>query len=1099
MKLSLGSGWLKSGFSAFVSIFTVAIAAEIANAQVIPDGTLGTEGSIVTEDVIRGGISDRIPGGARRGQNLFHSFSQFDVLEGRSAYFENPTGVQNIFSRVTGSDRTEIFGRLGVIQAGSTEVLGTANLFFVNPNGILFGATGSLDVGGSFVATTANAIGFGDRGNFSAANPEAPTQLLTINPSALLFNQIPTGNIINNSTASTGNTKPLGVPIIGLQVPNGQSLALIGGEVNLDGGRLNAIGGQIALGGLASLGVVSLEVNNNTFNLSFPSASQLSNVFLSNDATVNVRGTEGGNITVNANTFSGTTGGRLTAGSDGTGDGGNITINANQVSFGGIGRSGVLSGIYQIANRSGSAGDILISTKTLNAEPGAQIYSFVESGAIGNAGNLTISADSIEMSGTLGSRATRTRIASETSGIGNSGNVSISARQLTIRNGAILSTNTLPGSQGQGGILMVNVSDFVRLSGVTEQGVRAAIAAQTGGGGRGGSVEIKTRQLSIENGPIISVNAIEGTTGQAGNLTINASDSVQLIGVSSDGRNRSALAATTAGSGRGGDIGIRAKKLVVQNGGIISASAIRGSSGSAGNITIQANSLSLTGITDSSDISTVTSGRGNAGSITIRANDSISLIGQSYIFSQVESGGQGNGGDINITTRTLSLLDGGEIATSVFRAGNGLLGGQAERAGDVYINASEFINIDGIGSTGFSSGIFANTQRGASGRGGNINIATGHLRIANGAVITAQTLNNSDSGKIEINANSLEALGGGQIVANTLSGGNAGDIRLHVRDVVISGLDPNYDSRLSQFPDAPVANTSANSGIFASAESSSTGDGGSIGLSTTNLKLRERARISAQSLGQGTAGSIELNVRDRLELINSSIITAAPNSSGGNISINTEKGFGSGIVVLRNSDITTESGTNLLPGSIIGDGGNITILGAGVIALGDSNIIARALQGRGGNITLSTFFSETLPPGNSDQFEGNGRVDVNARGTVSEGRITTGDTTLIQNSLSELQQTAIDPDTLIANSCIARTEQGGTFLVTGAEGLRDRPGDPLTSNYSLGSVRPLPDPAAIAPHSSNSQRSWQLGDPIVEPSGVYRLSDGRVMMSRKCS
>nr|RNJ66160.1 MAG: filamentous hemagglutinin N-terminal domain-containing protein [Leptolyngbya sp. IPPAS B-1204] len=134
-----------------------------AEAQVVPDNTLGAERSRVRADRIRGrdGIerdSDVIEGGAQRGSNLFHSFQQFDVPEGRGAYFGNPVDVQNIFSRVIGSDRSEILGRLGV--------LGNANLFFMNPNGILFGPNASLDVGGSFAATTANAIQFSEQGFF---------------------------------------------------------------------------------------------------------------------------------------------------------------------------------------------------------------------------------------------------------------------------------------------------------------------------------------------------------------------------------------------------------------------------------------------------------------------------------------------------------------------------------------------------------------------------------------------------------------------------------------------------------------------------------------------------------------------------------------------------------------------------------------------------------------------------------------------------------------------------------------------------------------------------------------------------------------------
>ena len=121
----------------------------LVRAQIVPDGTLGAESSVVTPDVEINGIkSDRIDGGATRGANLFHSFQDFNVGEGRGAYFSNPTAIENILSRVTGSNLSEILGTLGV--------LGDANLFFINPNGIVFGSNASLDVRGSFVGSTAD-------------------------------------------------------------------------------------------------------------------------------------------------------------------------------------------------------------------------------------------------------------------------------------------------------------------------------------------------------------------------------------------------------------------------------------------------------------------------------------------------------------------------------------------------------------------------------------------------------------------------------------------------------------------------------------------------------------------------------------------------------------------------------------------------------------------------------------------------------------------------------------------------------------------------------------------------------------------------------
>jgi filamentous hemagglutinin family protein len=237
-------------------------------AQIVPDNTLGAEGSVVTPNVFIQGIqSDRIDGGATRGANLFHSFSQFNIGEGRGAYFTNPAGIENILSRVTGASRSDILGRLGV--------LGPANLFLINPNGIVFGSNASLDVQGSFLATTADAVKLGDAGLFSASQP-ATSNLLTVSPSALWFNAVAAQPIVNQSQAQSSidqlNSDD-GPP--GLQVPAGQTLALVGGDVLLEGGNLTAAGGRIELGSVAGVGQVSLTQTGNSFVLGYDSINDL--------------------------------------------------------------------------------------------------------------------------------------------------------------------------------------------------------------------------------------------------------------------------------------------------------------------------------------------------------------------------------------------------------------------------------------------------------------------------------------------------------------------------------------------------------------------------------------------------------------------------------------------------------------------------------------------------------------------------------------------------------------------------------------------------------------------------------------------------------
>lgn len=173
----------------------IATKSDCALAQVTPDGTLGAESSVVTPTNVNGLPSNQIDGGAARGANLFHSFEQFSIPTGGEAFFNNAADIQNILSRVTGGSVSNIDGLL--------RANGTANLFLLNPNGIIFGPNASLNIGGSFVGTTANAIGFGVQGFFSASAPDAPP-LLTVNPDAFFFNQIASGSITNNSTVPAG-------------------------------------------------------------------------------------------------------------------------------------------------------------------------------------------------------------------------------------------------------------------------------------------------------------------------------------------------------------------------------------------------------------------------------------------------------------------------------------------------------------------------------------------------------------------------------------------------------------------------------------------------------------------------------------------------------------------------------------------------------------------------------------------------------------------------------------------------------------------------------------------------------------------------------
>ncbi|MDJ0631731.1 MAG: filamentous hemagglutinin N-terminal domain-containing protein [Xenococcaceae cyanobacterium MO_188.B29] len=195
-------------------------------AQITPDDTLGNERSQVNRNVqVRGGNADRIEGGATRGANLFHSFREFNVNEGQRVYFGNPSGIANILGRVTGRDVSDIMGTLGVD--------GDANLFLLNPNGIIFGPDARLDISGSFVSSTANSFTFSDGTEFSATNP-GNSSLLSVNvPLGVQYGPNAPGAIANAGTLSVG-----------------QNFTLSGGSVTSTG-QLAVPSGQLLIEGVA--------------------------------------------------------------------------------------------------------------------------------------------------------------------------------------------------------------------------------------------------------------------------------------------------------------------------------------------------------------------------------------------------------------------------------------------------------------------------------------------------------------------------------------------------------------------------------------------------------------------------------------------------------------------------------------------------------------------------------------------------------------------------------------------------------------------------------------------------------------------------------
>ncbi|MBE9011079.1 filamentous hemagglutinin N-terminal domain-containing protein [Pseudanabaenaceae cyanobacterium LEGE 13415] len=1043
---------LSSGLIAWLS--TIALSS-VSIAQVVPDTTFSSEQSTVTSETVRGLPSDLIRGGAIRGINLFHSFSSFNIPEGRGAYFANPDAIRNIFARVTG-ERSQIFGRLGV--------LGDANLFLINPNGVVFEQNSSLDVGGSFVVTTADAIQFGDRGSFSATAPGSPTSVLTVDPSAFVFNRVPTGAIVNRSISSSATS-----PISGLQVRDGKNLLFVGGNIEFDRGIVATAGGRIELAGLAGAGVIGLDPE---LRLNVPSNQERANLSLSNDAQVAAIGTDlgRGEIIVNAHQLTATGGGRIFVLRNTSGESGNLVVNAATLELSGYGNlpSGIFQGVFPGVH--GLGGTLIVNAQQIRIMNGAAIFS--TNAGSGEGANLQIRADSIDLSGTVDPLNNRfsSGLGSTTTATGNAGSVSVSTRTLRIFNGATLSTSSR--GSGQGGNLQIRAKAIELVGDGTSLGSLAYAE------GNAGNVALLTENLSIRDGAFIATSTYGG--GRGGTLQVEANE-IDIVGRTSDDVFSSFLGSLSfPNAGDAGNVSIVARNLSIRNGAAVTTSSR--SSGNGGLLQIKADSITLIGVSKeerSSLMGSLAFSKGNAGNVTVSVG-TLNIRDRARLTTttdgtgrggdlQVEAGeinlsegaslesladAEGNAGNMSVTAKILNIRSGAFVATSSRRTGNG---------GNLQVRA------DSITLTGRSPDDQASSFLGSlafrSGNAGATEVTARLIRILSGAVLSTSSLGQGQGGNLVVNADAIEIIGvspvrqfGSGLLSRAAATGNAGNVAV--------------TTKLLEIRDGGLLSTSA----FRE------GQGGDLKINADLINLT-RGEISARSQGRGNSGNIQIRAGDRLNALNSSITSSSNQATAGSISIR------AGSIRLReNSDIRTETR------GIERRGGNITLTARDyILALEDSDILAFSVAGQGGNITFNTpaFFSipryvpkPNQPPG---FLEGNNQVDVNATGTISGVIAGVPSISFLQDSLNILSQSSIDTQTLIANSCIVRDRVTGSFLITGAGGLPIRPGDPPLSPYATGTIQ--------APSSQTPSR----GDPTLEPQAAYQLPDGKILFSRECS
>lgn len=569
--------WLIKGSTLFCLLPWEPIAA-----QIVPDATLRVNSSVTRE----GNNTSAITGGTQVGSNLFHSFGQFSVPTGSAVYFKNAPDIQNILTRVTGSSVSNIDG---LIRAN-----GIANVFLINPNGIIFGLNASLNIGGSFFGTTASNIKFADGISFDAKPLSGAEPLLTVSVPVGLGFGTNAGNIrVFGDGQGIRKTSALIDTSSGLRVQPNQTLALVGGDIVLSRATLKTTGGQIELGSVAGAGLVNLIPTDKGWTLEYSSISAFGEIQLSGAAAVDASGNGGGNIQIQAMKLMLDGGSQIESSTLGAGTGGTLKINASDsVNLVGLPEvdsffnTGISSLVYPRAT--GSGGNINIETERLNVRDGAGIaagtYGF------GNAGSINVLAhDSVEVlrKPTANAGSSITSLAQRGS-TGSGGNIKIETARLSLRSGGVISSGTF--GQGSGGNVFITASEEVQVTGKSLTGNSPSrISARTGGTGKAGNLTIEAERLTVTDGGRVNIGGekipknlnFQPGQGNAGTLRINA-DSINL--------DRGTITAGTEGGtkGQGGDIFLHSGDLKLLDS-IITATA--GGNGDGGNITINTNIL----------------------------------------------------------------------------------------------------------------------------------------------------------------------------------------------------------------------------------------------------------------------------------------------------------------------------------------------------------------------------------------------------------------------------------------------------------------------------------------------------------------------------
>lgn len=766
-----------------------------------------------------------------------------------------------------------------------------ASFYLINPNGIHFGPGAVLDVQGGFHAGTAEAIHLDD-GTVFSSDIGAPVQFSAASPHAFGFLSDNPGTLTADGAVLT--------------VLAGRALSLVSRDIAIGstaGSLLGTLSGAIYLITTTGTEQIPLQTVDNE-------GTRTGNVSIGSGSLVDVSNVEGippvGVIRIRTGRLALNDGILLTQNRSGDDSTGGMDLNADAISIQKDGQ------ILSVALADGAGSDVIIRTNQFTATERSGIF-------------LT------------------------TRSAGDSGSLAMDARDVLLDNG-IVSAGVLAGT-GDAGDLFIASDNIVITNG-------ASVTSFTNAAGNAGTVAIRAKTITIDgqsafaimdDGSIISADAGEDATGNAGRIVLRAEDSLKLLG-------RSQVSSAAILRGVGGSIEIETGELILDGKGelsVISTSA--GGEASAGSIVILATDVNLV---NGGVISSGTFGDGDAGNLEISAdNITVDALGTDVITAidtGIAEGGAGNGALMGISvTGTLRLQGGGTIRSTTDGSGD---------AGAIFIQGGE-IEIIGDRTENTPTGIFTENSEDSTGQTGVISVSGRSLTLRRGGRISSSSSNDEPGtliivttdairvsgedadtqtglfndnlagggtgGVIFIATNDLRLDDRGQISTTTSGAGSAGGLLLEVGQLTIDGGEKGE-----------VLDASRITGISSGALAASTGDGGIIEINADDIFITNNGIVTARSAGAGAGGSIEIETGNEFRAVNGRVVTSTIQSDGGNIILNAVRRL-----VLTNSRVTT----SVSGGS--GSGGNISIDPQFVI-LNQSAIQANAIGGNGGNIQI---------------------------------------------------------------------------------------------------------------------------------------------------